>query len=364
MSTADTIIALYSTKKSGPRKNPRFYRQVVSLFISDRSKFDLIINTFIPEHEYYKDYFWLMEAAIDSPEKDNIHDYMYTKIISLMRQWPKEKHLILSKWMPREKSRFDRSLDFIRNICKRLYPKDRLNIQRSKYRKLVSATSSKLNILESNLCQKSYDNITTLTENNLKTYQKAFSKNPDLRRRVETILQEKYQKFSLVKLLKEYRAEPMRQLRRQILAPILEDRLRRPSYPIDTMMILNIDPLVFNRCRLLLYSRVIKYLSNHDSYMVNDNPPRIVFKEPGSDVQQIMNLIDANIGHSKTAPTVDESTVVISRNSFKIHPRKTPLVSLRKYFEEKKERRNWKKSFWMVVLLSLFWLLSFEIIFD
>ena len=102
--------------------------------------------------------------------------YIYSLIYRLINRWKYGKNIILSKWLPREKSSFDRKYDFVNIISHMLFPECNTKNRKKNYRLLVSQTCKKINTFESNLCAKSYDKILDVSENNLKTYKKVIMK--------------------------------------------------------------------------------------------------------------------------------------------------------------------------------------------
>ena len=84
----------------------------------------------------------------------------------------------LAKWLPREKSSFDRQLDFLKNFTDKLYPGMAKSAAYKLYRNHIVTLSKKLNITETLISTKKFDEIvfenvpTVCLRRNMKTFLK------------------------------------------------------------------------------------------------------------------------------------------------------------------------------------------------
>lgn len=290
--SSDVLLYSYTFKKNGPRKDSSFYQNLISLYETNPDKAKEIISV-LPKIGYYKDFMYLLEHSKNNKHFDN---YIYDLIISLINKWKEDKHLILAKWLPRENTSFDKKLDFVKILSLKLFPNDRLNLRREKYRKLIQNVMKKLNVLETNLCAKTYDNIQNITENNLKTYEKLFMKNELLQKRLIEILDKKYERYSLVQLLNEYDIKVLHNIRKSLLDKHIEIKRNENLYPEDNIMILDISSEMYNNSLSLLISKVLVYSTNHDEIIVNSKYPLLIkLKKQNLNRDDAKDLVDSHL---------------------------------------------------------------------
>lgn len=286
------VIQSYEHNKKGPRKDLNFYRSVVDLYANNPDKAKEIIKV-LPKIGYYKDFFFILEVS----NNDSLNNYIYDLIINLMSKWPDNQNLILAKWLPREDTSFDRKYKFVNTFSLKLFPNDKFNERKKKYRELVSQTAKKLNILETNLCARTYDKIEILTENNLKTYEKLFLKNPLLQQRLLEILEKRYQNYNMIQLINEYDIKTLHKLRVPLLNKYIELKKQDELYHKDCLMILDISGGMFNNNSANLYSRIIVYSINHTELIINGMKPRLITFEQNLNMKQVKTLIDSNLDY-------------------------------------------------------------------
>lgn len=276
------LLSSYLIKKSGPRKDHKFYKEISHFWKTNKECCIEIIDT-LPKIGYYKDFFYILEYCDDNID---LRDYMYEKIIKLMKRWKYGKNIMLSKWIPRENSSFDRKYDFVNKISEKLFPEETPNIRKKKYRLLVSSTCHKINTFESNLCMKSYDKILDVTENNLKTYQKAIMRNKQLRNRVSEILKSRYENFSLKKLLKEREKKNLRSLRRVLLEPYIKNKVKYLKEQESTLIIVNLDCNLISNHLGYIVEKLKVYSKNHIEFVINGEIPKIIKFE--GDIERLL----------------------------------------------------------------------------
>jgi hypothetical protein len=296
MDSKDTVLSYYTYKKVGARKDVLFYGSVVSLYKENPECGKEVINLLV-KIGYYKDYFHILEAS----DSEELNDYIYSELIFLIEGWKENHNLILAKWIPREKSSFDRKLNFVKNISKMLFPNGIISTQKKKYRQLVSEASAKLNTIESNLCKRTYDKITKFTDNNLKSYQKAINKNKDLRVRVEDYLNKKYSSKSLPRLLDEYDSKVITDIKQPLLKEHIDKCINNiKKYNDNTLMILDITSYLFNISKNTLYSHMLIYLANHNKIIINAQVPILLTVNEDATMEKKIETINENISSYRT----------------------------------------------------------------
>lgn len=307
--SSDSILHSYCYKKRGPRKDVSFYQNIISLFETNPDKAKEIIEV-LPKIGYYKDFMYLLEQSKTNP---NFSNYIYDHIIGLIKQWPEDKYLILAKWLPRENTSFDKKCDFVKIISLKLFPNDSLNHRREKYRKMISNVMKKLNVLETNLCAKTYDNIKDLTESNLKTYEKLFQKNFLLQKRLKEILDERYQKYNLLQLLNEYDIKILHNIRKELLDKYIEIKRKEDSYPEDCIMVLDISSSMYNNSLNELISKILIYSNNHDKIVINSEFPLLIkLREKNISRDEVKSLIDSHLENNSKLDIKNIKSLIIN----------------------------------------------------
>lgn len=369
------LVSSYTYKKKGPRKDPSFYKNLSDLFISDPVKAKKIIDI-LPKIGYYKDFLYLLEASLDNKD---LQDYIYDRILFIIKhKWPSGKCIILSKWMPRENSSFDRKLNFVDYFSKRLFPDEKLNHRRKRYRKLIAETCKQINTIESNLCAKTYDNIDKLTNNNLKTYQKTIYRNPELKSKVKEIFTEQYSKNNSDSLIRLYDMKYCAKIRKPIIESLVKTKANNDIYSPDKLLILDISSSMFNNYIAKVYSRMICYSVNHTELIINSRYPKLVSLNGMLSIKDAKNIVcstlDVNLKldfqkiKSMVKPKYNSYSIVcdkdISINDTKVNldilnsnfVRKNRLKEteiLRRILNRRRKRYTVK---WILIFVLLIWL--------
>ncbi len=155
------IIDAYS-RKHGPKKIYRFYLALAHLYpIYTKTIQELIVTT--QKWGYGKDYLYLLTAAKKKRRRkmiNFIYDHLIEKLHDDAMLYREDKRIsTLAKWLPRQKSSFDKSLNFVEHMCNRMYPGYRRRTARNLYRKAIVTLSKYINVTEQMLCAKRYDEI-------------------------------------------------------------------------------------------------------------------------------------------------------------------------------------------------------------
>ncbi len=185
------------SKKNGPKKSYSFYISLANLYDEYPQMARDLIDT-IPEWGYWKDYFLLLTACKNPDLEDYIYDLLANQLEEDMSNHESGQDISnLAKWIPKQSKSFDKKLNFVTNICKRLYPDDKPITARKKYRKIVSALNKKLGTTEILLCSQNYSEIDFDKVPNLclKKNMKTFLKNNESRNKLHKHLFKKYIKL-------------------------------------------------------------------------------------------------------------------------------------------------------------------------
>ena len=157
-----------------------------------------------------------------------IYNHMYDTMQKDIDKYRKKKRIsTLAKWMPREKSSFDKKLHFVDTMCTMLFPKIKNRFRaKTKYRKLLVELSKYLKTTEIKLCEKKPEEINFRRVPYLcfrKNF-KAFTKNEKSKKKLKEYLTIKYIKYSLQKLIKyTYNKRQFTQFEKDIINDVYED---------------------------------------------------------------------------------------------------------------------------------------------
>lgn len=131
-------------------------------------------------NKYFKQYLFIMMACSNRKLHNDIYDIIIEKLNQdLMNLYNNIKISTLAKWLPRENSSFDRELDFVNKITKKMYPGLPPNRAKQLYRKNIVKLTAVFDIVETKLCNKQIDDIDfkKVPLSALKRYSKVFSQN-------------------------------------------------------------------------------------------------------------------------------------------------------------------------------------------
>lgn len=145
--------------KKRPKKNNEFYYNLATLYNYYPKTIFNILNE-LPRLGYWKDYFYLLEFS-KNPKLDNLiykklYDTLITDIENLQNKQPIST---LGKWMPTEKSHFDKMFNFVDKFNAILFPHIKKFTARAKYRKLLSKLKKEIEPSEIIFCNKNFEKI-------------------------------------------------------------------------------------------------------------------------------------------------------------------------------------------------------------
>lgn len=306
------IKSSYFYKLKAPRKDEVFYQEMNQLSYLNFDCYKELLEL-ITKMDYYKDYMYLL-LYCDNPKAK---DYIYDDIVFKMSKWKYGNYMYLSKWLPREKSSFDRKLNFIDDFTKKLFPDIKLNERRRLYRIFVSETCKKLNTFETNLCNKTYDLIEDVTEKNLKTYSKVIMRNTKLKKRISFILNRRYEKMGLKRLLIESQKFHLKELRNELLKPYIKNKSQTIMYPPNVLLIINLTPRLYNLYMNDIKCILIRYMNNHNEFIIGEKKLTDINTELSSYIEDYNDdEYDYNLLHDKY-PEYDKYVVFTLNTSCK-----------------------------------------------
>lgn len=205
------IMKIYNLKP-GPSKLPYFYKIIVTLFDKYPLTIYEIIDT-VPTWGYYKDYMFLLVAS-QANTNEELTIYIYNLLKKQFKRDTKnyfknssKKRPInistLAKWLPREKSSFDKKLHFVNRMSKLLYPSITTRRAKIKYRKACSKLNKHLNTTEVLITNNQHIHIdfTEMYPLCLKNNLTCFINNPITNNNLTKFLTNKYNSLNPLKLI-------------------------------------------------------------------------------------------------------------------------------------------------------------------
>lgn len=180
-----------SLRKNKLGKNYKIYKLIINSYDKFPETIKEILNI-LPNITYYKDYFNILILSKNELLNNVIYDIIYRKINEDIINYNNNKEIsTLAKWMPRKGLSIDRKINFVNEFCSRYYKEKDHFTALIKYKKTITILTKKINPIEINLCQKTYDNITNITYQNTKTYHKVIQKD-EIKDKIKNIIIDNY----------------------------------------------------------------------------------------------------------------------------------------------------------------------------
>jgi hypothetical protein len=146
-------------------------------------------------NKYHKQFLYILSLTRHKSLINDIYNIIIDKFRTDIHKHNNDKRIsTLAKWLPREKSSFDRQLDFLKNFTDKLYPGMAKSAAYKLYRNHIVTLSKKLNITETLISTKKFDEIvfenvpTVCLRRNMKT----FLKHEETREKLYKFLNEKF----------------------------------------------------------------------------------------------------------------------------------------------------------------------------
>lgn len=293
-------------KKPGPKKSNNFYKKIVMLYKSFPKTIRDLINR-VNDWGYYNDLIYILNAS----KNESLNKYIYSYIHKLLKRdynkyLIKNKTSTLAKWLPREKSKINKRLNFVDTLSKLLYPKIANKIQkRKKYRKLVSELNKYLNTAEVHFCNKDYDKIDPKNIS-LKTMRgniKTIMENNECKDKFSDHLMKMYAKFPLYKIVKFMLNDKITDLEKEVLDIVWKKNIIKYKRQIKKL----IRPKLINMCIVLdlnikdynqlceAVGLTIIFNEYKARIIINGNPPRVFNENFDNNINENVNEIAKKI---------------------------------------------------------------------
>lgn len=195
-----------SVSRSKKSTKPFSFYIFLSKLDKDYEKTVINLIKTLPDWGCWKEMFVLLlatKSTCNSDLEEFIYEVIKGQILKDSKERSRNRISRLAKWIPREKSSFDKKLDFVTNICKLLYPDLEPRTARRRYRKQISDLNKKLDTTEIKLCSKNLAEIdfakvpAKCFNNNMKT----FLNDPDCKQNLQKFYFKKYLDYSIEELL-------------------------------------------------------------------------------------------------------------------------------------------------------------------
>lgn len=299
-------------KKRKPNKGKRFYKLIINAY----DVFPETIKQLIPEIgriNYYKDYINILELS----DNINLDMYIYNLInIQLnkdLEHYYSEEYdqlSMLAKWLPREKSKYDKKLNFVKKITAIMFKDEKKFTAYRKYRQIVANLNKKLDTIEIKLCAKQFDDINfeTITHSNLRKYFRIFLKHDETKDKLYEYLYKKYNDMDLINIIRMIRytnVDKMKDLDKDIIQKMFDikkkdannsefqiymDNEKNKLLVIDLSMDLFYNNSIYT---VLLHS--LAYLDTHEELYLNANNPKKIIIPLNLNIFEKIKLIINNL---------------------------------------------------------------------
>ena len=175
--------------------DPKLYLQMEKDY---KLKPELVRKRLYNIKTYHKHYLHLLNLCKHERLKDDIYNMIIEKLNIDVNKYNHKKPIsTLAKWLPRENTSFDKKLNFVEIITTKMYPHLPRGLAFKTYRKLLVKLCKKLNITETILSQKKYEDIDfkKVPLLSMRSNMRTFLKNDITREKLEKYLLDKYIKF-------------------------------------------------------------------------------------------------------------------------------------------------------------------------
>jgi hypothetical protein len=137
------------------KKDNRLYIAINKIYEHHPNIVNMLLDN-IPRLGYYKDYFHILNVASNADLIDRIYDIVLEQIRSDIKNLKLGQEIsTLGKWLPREKSKLNKKLNFIKRFTKDFFPQIKKPSKAfAAYRKLKTKLNAKLGLIEINACSK------------------------------------------------------------------------------------------------------------------------------------------------------------------------------------------------------------------
>lgn len=200
----------YSLKFRKPKKSFKFYINITKIFDYYPKLIKNILDN-IPKLGYYKDYFYILSFCRNSELSEYIFKLIIQQLDQDIQNYNNFKEIsTLGKWLPREKSRLDKKINFVDKFNSKFFPNHQINTARKKYRQLKSKLNKRLGTLEVNLCSKNYKiNFDKVSPYSLKKNMVNLIKHPEIKSDLNKYNYNQLSKLNLSDFINKITTEPV-----------------------------------------------------------------------------------------------------------------------------------------------------------
>ena len=305
----------------------------------------LLVVSFLFRLGNWKDYYYLLIYA-----NKELENHIYNFLIDELKLQDKIRQGNISKWLPREKSKFDIRLKFVDEFCSRMYPNVSNKFTRRKmYRKYISDLCRDMNLLTFNIGNftGSYDKIPLRTllkyserldQNGIQALENKLN-NLSLFKIGYLIVKRKYSSKIFIKVfnnnLERYKLYLInRNLYYPDKMPVLDTSIKMAPCLYKAYMVLLVNG--YNRIKINFRSPYfVEFIHNMDLFekidllIANIMPSDQIYQETNQFI--ITNNYTVPTLESNSYWIIEETTKVIKTNQelinniFMIYPKKKPF---------------------------------------
>ncbi len=155
-------------KNQRTKKPFQTYKQIVKIYEQYPKTIEDLVSS-IHIIGYWKDCFFLLIACLALKKRNfnvkGLEDFIYDHLIDTLkkdieRNRNNQKITTVAKWLPREKSSFDKKINFVKNFTDRIFPHvEDPDRRRAIYRKICSTLNKRIGTVEIKLSDKDIEHI-------------------------------------------------------------------------------------------------------------------------------------------------------------------------------------------------------------
>lgn len=260
---------------------------------------------------YFKRYLHILNLTTNQRLKDDIYKIIIDKLTMDNMLYDEGKRIsTLAKWLPREKSSFDKKLNFVETITKKMYPHLKRSIAYKTYRQLIVKLCKPLNLTESLITTKDYDNIDfkKVPEESLRVHMKTFLRNDSLRQRLDTFLLNKYNKLTVKKFITLLNVKETHPKEKEMMVKSFSLRKQKllKEYPYlyfsqgrYIMPVIDLSKDAFDKNNAYMYIMVLLVvLESTNKFIVNSKSPQLEEINPKSSIFNKVNTIMSKVDNN------------------------------------------------------------------
>jgi hypothetical protein len=307
-------------KRKGQFKGVKLYKLLIKLYnIYPQTIKEIIDN--LDKITYYKDYFRLLSMS----KNEELNEYIYNLIETRVQiEFNNGKATNLSKWLPRERSHYDKKLGFVTRICKKLYPKINIIEAKKQYRQQLSKMNKQLDIVEVKLSSKQYDeiNVNNMTRHSLIKYNNILCSNPKLKTDLSNHYYDLYNKCDYLEFMGRVMSFYKSNMHTNDIFKLETDIIidcwnRRKHYFVkkyeeefdfNNILVVNATANIINRFYKQFIMVILLFLEKNGEYIINSNNPKLI-KEAEKDKDNIFQKVTTILSYINSSDKLQISKI-------------------------------------------------------